>query len=487
MAPAVSGRVLLRYDTCIIGAGADGLAAAAVLASGGLKVIVIERNSLPGGRCVTREFHPGFRASPYVDELPAIPDDIFRSLDLARRGAILAPTTVAAAIWPDGRSDLYSPPQPCTVADMLRNAVIARVAADTVSPPRRRLFAARPLPQPFPGEGLAWAPIKITRERPAGYQGFWAKLCDPADAAFCGLVGPDGGMAAGGLGSLGEALWAAAISAGAEVSCGIEATDLRRKNGRIAGVGLADGKEITARAVISTLDLKRTFLSLFSWNELPRPVVDRVASFRSAPGIARLLVALDGLPDAPAGLETAALRGPIHIVPDTAVCDGVYRAWRAGSVPAHPPALLRVVSAIDPSLAPDGAATLTVTLGGIPHAPLDGSWNREKRDRLRELALSAMESALPGTSRHVIATELIGPPEMENLLGLTDGDLMGGELSAAQMLAFRPFSECAGTRTPVKGLYLAGPSSALGPLATCAAGVTAARAAMSDMAAGRLK
>jgi phytoene dehydrogenase-like protein len=82
--------------------------------------------------------------------------------------------------------------------------------------------------------------------------------------------------------------------------------------------------------------------------------------------------------------------------------------------------------------------------------------------------------------------ELIVPPDIESRLGLSEGDLLGGELSASQMLGFRPFAACRGTRTPVKGFYLAGPSSALGPLASCASGVAAARAVLADMAAGRL-
>ena len=81
----------MQYDVCVIGAGADGLAAAATLAARGLKTVVVERDTRCGGRCATREFHPGFRASPFVDELPAIPPAIFRALDLARRGAIFAP------------------------------------------------------------------------------------------------------------------------------------------------------------------------------------------------------------------------------------------------------------------------------------------------------------------------------------------------------------------------------------------------------------
>ena len=55
----------MRYDAAIIGAGANGLAAAATLARAGLKVIVLERATRVGGRAATREFHPGFRASPF--------------------------------------------------------------------------------------------------------------------------------------------------------------------------------------------------------------------------------------------------------------------------------------------------------------------------------------------------------------------------------------------------------------------------------------
>jgi phytoene dehydrogenase-like protein len=469
------------------------LAAAATLAGRGLKVAVVERDSHPGGRCATREFHPGFRASPYVDELAAIPADVFWSLDLARRGVLLMPAPVSLALWPD-RQSLLPPP----TGDAPRRAIADRVLADAGESPKRTLFASRTAYAPWPGEELAARTLmdvldeSFTDFAERAHRLAWlldGRVCDPtlAGSALHLLAGAPGGMAAGGLGRLGEALRAAAEQAGAEITCGLEATDIKRRGRRVARVGLADGSEIAARAVVSTLDVKRTFLSLFTWSELPRALVDRVGTFRPAPGTARLLAALESPPDPPAGAEAGALRGPIHVALDAAALDDAYRAWRRASVPERPPTMLRLVSAVDPSLAPDGAATLTVTLGAIPHTPFDGAWTREKRDRLRDSALAVVDSVLPGTAKRVLGSELIVPPDVEQMLGVSGGDLSGGELTPDQMLGFRPFAECRGTRTPVEGLYLAGPSSALGPLATCAAGVAAANAVLADFAAGRLK
>jgi phytoene dehydrogenase-like protein len=454
----------LRYDACIIGAGADGLAAAAWLAARGLSVIAVERAAQPGGRCATLEFHPGHRASPYADELPAIPAALFRAFDLARRGVILAGERL---------------PGP---GDGLREAILARVMADAAGVAPRGLFTRKTPPLPWPGEELAaralsdYGPVSGV---PAG------GLCDPSlpGSALSLLTGPPGGMPAGGLGRLAEALRAAAEEAGAEISCGLEATDIRRKRGRAVAIALADGSEIAARAFISTLDLKRSFLTLFAWNELPKALVERIAAFRPAPGTARLLLALEAPP------ETAEpLRHPLPVL--CAPLEEAWRAWRSAAIPEHPPAVLRLVSAVDPSLAPDGGATLTVTLSGIPHTPFDGAWTYEKRIRLREAALALVETALPGTAAKVKAAELIVPPDIENRLALSDGDLLGGELSATQMLGFRSFAgfgpECRGPRTPVEGFYLAGPSSALGPLASCASGVAAACAVLADLKAGRL-
>ncbi|HEV2561888.1 MAG TPA: FAD-dependent oxidoreductase [Rhizomicrobium sp.] len=459
----------MRYDVGVIGAGADGLAAAATLAGAGLKTIVIERSTVAGGRAQTREFHPGFRASPFADEVAAVPREIHWALDLTRRGAIFAPMP-SLAMWPDRHHIL----QPSRETEARCAGVLARVNAVAASPPPRFGFLRTASYTPWPAED--WAQASLTDVLGEGDEAahriaatLAGRTADPylAGSALHLLAESNSGVVLGGLARLASALTNAAREAGAEFSLGLEASDIQSHMHRVTGIGLADGTEISARAIISTVDLKRTFLSLFPWSALPPPVVKRAGLWRMGGGTARVLLALEKAPDAP--------RSAIHVAPDAKVFAEAHAAWRAGTIPTAPPATLRLISAADPSLAPIGSATLTVTLGAIPFRLFDGAWTHEKRDVLRALALAAAESVFPGVSASVLAAEVIAPPDIEEALGATEGDLMGGEIASDQMLGLRP-----GPRTEMAGLYLGGPSSAAGPLGACAAGVAAARAVLAD-------
>lgn len=492
---------MLRYDAAIIGAGGDGLAAAIVLARAGLKTVLVERGAVPGGRFVTREFHPGFRACPFLDEMPPIPPALFWSLGLARAGAIMAPSCFSLALWPDrksmighgrGRSALLAMAE----SRRRRDAVLTRAEADADAVPSRFPFLPKPRRAPWPGEDWAVSSLDDVLSERIRESDLKAHLmaaalagraCDPFLAGTAlHLLAPatgDGAVVLHGPGTFAEALAHAARAAGAEIACGMDVVEIRRGKRGIAMIGLAGGAEIEARAVISTLDLKQTFLSFFVRDVLPPELARRAGNFRMAGSTARVLFALDALPE----LRASALRTPLHVAPDTKNFIDAYAAWRTAAIPEAPPMLLRIVSADDPSLAPTGKAVMTATLGAIPFHLSDGAWMHEKRELLRDRALAAAESVLPGVLARVIATEVIVPPDIETALGATQGDLCGGEIASDQMLGLRPGIGETGPRTPVTGLYLAGSSTVAGVAASCVSGVMAARAVIADLKAGRLK
>ncbi len=152
-------------------------------------------------------------------------------------------------------------------------------------------------------------------------------------------------------------------------------------------------------------------------------------------GTARLLVALKR----PSGASAPLL---------LAGGDNFRAAFRRGAIPTKPPLLVDPVSVRDPGLAPAGGATLTVTMGAVPARLFDGVWTQERRLRLAASALGRIEMALPGTLAAVSGIRMITPADIEDRLGVSNGDLDGGQLAPDQMLALRP-----GPRTALGGFY----------------------------------
>jgi phytoene dehydrogenase-like protein len=441
----------VHYDAAIIGAGANGLTAAAVLARAGLKVVVVERAFHPGGRLVTDAFHPGFSASAFADRAPEIPAEVAAAL------ALDVPLSIERL--PD---DIRR----------RRDAVLAEIFAEARQPHRhgffsrlRRALAPAQPPHAWPAEDLAsrqladWPRLRS-----------WALIGRATDPELSGsaltLLGLAGiEPAKGGLGALGAAFVRAA--SGAETRLGQEAGEVTVSCGRVTGLVLADGGQISANAVISTLDLKHSLLSLFPWTALPPPLRSLAAHFRMPGGAARLLLALKRPSNAAA---------PLLLAGDAQALSS-FRHW---AVPAKPPLLADPVSVRDPSLAPAGGATLTVTVAGIPARLFDGAWTQERRLRLAASVLPRIEAALPGTMAALAGIRIILPPDMEARLGASGGDLDGGQLAPDQMLGFRPAA-----RTAMPGFYLGGASAAAGPLGTGAAGYAAALSVLADLYPGR--
>jgi phytoene dehydrogenase-like protein len=387
----------------IIGAGADGLAAAARLAHAGLRVLVIGRGDRCGGRLATNTFHPGYRVSPFQDDAADIPPALLPLLEgVALRATVSVPDAIRARR--DG-----------ALAAALDDAAVRR--------PAWKFLRAAPASAPWPGSDLAVSRLTDWPDHDAALAG---RALDPElpGSALALLTLPRIESVSGGLGALGDAFTGAALRAGAEIRLGQEVSEIVLGRGRVRGLALADGEFLAADAVLSTLDWKQSLLSLFPWRALPEDVVTRAGAFRMAGATARLLLALNAPP----------LRARLFLPGDAQA----RACWRRGCIPENPPLLFDTVSARDPGLAPEGAATATVTLGAIPHHLFDGGWTVAQRTQLASRALARLSGHLPGLVGSLASVRILTPPDMEAALGLTQGDLDGGLLTPDQMLDLRP-------------------------------------------------
>ena len=73
-----------KYDAIIVGGGHNGLTAAAYLARGGKKVLVLERRHVLGGAAVTEEIFPGFKFSVCSYVVSLLKPNIIRELQLPK-------------------------------------------------------------------------------------------------------------------------------------------------------------------------------------------------------------------------------------------------------------------------------------------------------------------------------------------------------------------------------------------------------------------
>src|SRR3954453_218055 len=236
------------HDAIIIGAGHNGLVAAAYLAGAGLDVLVLERRDLVGGACVTEELWPGVRASPGAYTLSLLRRRIIDDLGLASHGLrvevhepyLFAPTLDGRRVvtWSDRARTRAQLPRDWSTADADGYAAWAqrweRAAARArpllLEPPDRERWLQAIGPELLDGaiaDDLAGIPSEQVRV-PFAIQGLIGTLAAPEDpgTAFVGFfhdlgeaTDPPGawGFAQGGMGAVTGALASAARAAGAEI------------------------------------------------------------------------------------------------------------------------------------------------------------------------------------------------------------------------------------------------------------------------------
>jgi phytoene dehydrogenase-like protein len=264
------------------------------------------------------------------------------------------------------------------------------------------------------------------------------------------------GFARGGTGAISEAIGRAARALGAEVRLEAEVTKVRTRDGRATGVVLANGDELDAPVVVSSLDPKRTFLNLVNESDLPPEFVGDMRRFKMRGSSGKVNLALSGLPDFTcmpgAGRH---LRGAISISPSLEYVERAYDDAKYGSFSSQPYMDIILPSMIDPGMAPPGKHVMSIFVQYAP-STITGGWNDEKRAAFGEAVIGALERFAPNIRSLIVDKQVLTPADIERITGLTEGNIFQGELALHQLFFLRPSPGWAQYRTPVRGLWQCG-------------------------------
>ena len=528
----------LAYDTLVIGAGVNGLVAAARLARAGQRVLVLERREVLGGTMATEEIVPGFRVDRCGHDAGWVAPGIVRELELERHGLALVATEASVFTpLPDGRSLTVWRDRERTRRELAAHSVrdaerwipftdtIARLAAflETVyagTPPQvtstglANVVGMLGLGRRVRGLGKSGM-IELLRTLPMSV----AELLDDwfdSDAVKGTLgaggitrifQGPRSGGTAfvlihhqvghapgamrarhlvrGGTGALARALAASARAAGAEIRTGVEVARIlvEQPNGsnRASGVALGSGEEIRARRTISSADPYRTLLGLLGAAHLEPELVQAVRHIKLRGATAKVNLALSALPRfGTISADDDRLRGAISISPSLDYLERAYDDAKHGGISRRPYLEVRIPTVLEPSLAPPGRHVLSVHVQYAPYALRPGGWDTASREALGDAVLATLAEYAPALPAAVLHRQVLTPKDLEDVYALTEGSVSHGELTLDQILFMRPVPGWSRYRTPVEGLYLCGAGAHPGSGITGMAGFNAAREIVRD-------
>ena len=289
-------------------------------------------------------------------------------------------------------------------------------------------------------------------------------------------------MAVDGNGALMEALAAAIEQRDSKILRGTNCHAIKTADGKVTGVALENGDEISAGIVVSAMDVKQTFLRCVDEKDLPEAFHRRVSNFKIRGSSGKLNIALDGLPTFPALPEGSNLiSGDLHFIDSMERMERAYDDWKGGTWSKDPYVDMVIPTLNDPTMAPPGKHFMSCFVQYCPHQIEGRPWTNEERDAFGQTVIDQIADYSPDFKDLILHVEVRTPQDIEEQIGITEGNIFHGELTMDQLLFNRPVPGYAQYRSPVNGLYMCGSSTHPGGGVMAAPGANAAREILKDL------
>ena len=527
-----------KYDAIVIGGGHNGLTHAAYLARGGKKVLVLERRHIVGGAAVTEEVFPGFKFSVCSYVVSLLRPEIIRDLDLPRHGLEILPLDGTFTpmlngdyLWrvnDHGKSrreiarhskldaEAYEEFGKAMQA-MCRfvKPILSMVPPDPTSLNPKDLMKLLFLGKRFQGldAQAKYDQVQLMTMSAIDFLDQWFETdvlkatmsASGIIGTFLGVRSPgtayvllhhymgeiDGafrawGFARGGTGAISNAIAGAALELGVEIRTKAGISKILVKNGKANGVVLANGDEIYADVISSSVDPRLTFTKFLEPSELPSDFLEEVNRYKFRGSSGKVNLALDALPNFKAmpgeGLH---LRGAISISPSVEYMERAYDDAKYGNFSRNPYIDCVIPSLTDPSLAPPGKHVMSCFVQYAPYKLAPGlHWDTEK-EKFGDTVINTIAQHAPNIKDIILHRQVVTPLDLEREFGLSEGNIFQGELSLEQLFFLRPVPGWAQFRTPIKNLYMCGSAAHPGGGIMGAPGRLAAVEVLKDTGSGK--
>ncbi len=294
------------------------------------------------------------------------------------------------------------------------------------------------------------------------------------------------GYPEGGMGAVSAAIGRSAQSFGAEIRTSARVERVCTNAGRVTGVVLEGGEELTAPLVVTSLHPKIAFLEHLPPTELPAEFVSDIERWNTRSGVVKINLALAELPsftadpsrDMDGGLAEHHT-GSVEMAPSMEFIERAFQDAREGRASLLPFSDGVIPTTLDKTLNPDGTHIFSLFTQYVPHEWSEAPHTDELEayaDRLIDL----YDQVAPGFAASITHRDIVGPHEMQEEYGLIGGNIFHGELTPDQLFHMRPAPGYADYRTPIAGLYNASSATHGGGGVCGIPGWQAARAAIAD-------
>jgi len=498
----------MKYDAIVIGGGHNGLTAAAYLARAGRKVLVLERRHIVGGAAVTEEVFPGFRFSVCSYVVSLLRPEIIRDLDLPRHGLEILPLDGTFTPMPNGDHLWRVNDHARTQREIRRHSRLDAEAYDeygkamvemarfvkpilNMTPPDPMSLDPRELMKlVFLGRrfhGLAdmdrYNQVQLMTMSAVDFLDQWFETdvlkatmsASGIIGTFLGVRSPgtayvllhhymgeiDGafrswGFARGGTGAISNAIAAAGREAGVDIRTEAPVARISVRHGEACGVVLANGDDLRADMVLSSVDPNLTFLKFIDAKDLPDDFLQEVRRYKFRGSSGKVNLALDALPNFTcmpgAGPH---LRGAISISPSVDYMERAYDQAKYGEFSRRPYVDMVIPTLTDPSIAPPGKHILSCFVQYAPYKLASGTWD-EQREAFGDTVIDTIAEYAPNIRDVILHRQVLTPLDLEREFGLTEGNIFQGELTLEQLFFARPVPGWAQYTTPIRNLWMCG-------------------------------